>query len=254
MASAPPVLLLAGWGQSSCFWDRFRPHLSRTGAVIAPDNRETGSKGPCPEGFTVEDMAADALAAVDSAAVDRFCVVGHSMGGMIAQALAFLVPDRIERLVLVSTTPGQARSVPLDASALTLPEGLKLPEDPEQAAIAIRAAFLERFMARPGDPPVSLIAREEAERAQGNSAELDGMIRQLQAIHGWNPPGELKGLGLDVTVMHGDADRLVPYANGLIVAERAGVPLVTLEGVGHMVPWETPEELAAVIRDGWGGG
>lgn len=247
MPSGPPLLLLAGWGQSSRFWDRFLPRLEGFRPVTV-DNRETGDAGPCPEGFTIEDLAGDALAAVDRTTADSFSVVGHSMGGMIAQALAFQVPERIDRLVLVSTRPGQSRGVPLDPTALTPPPGLVLPDDPEAAAFVVRAAFYEKFMAPGGDPPAHQIAQEEAERAQGNAADIDGYVRQLQAISAWDPDGELKSLDLDIAVVHGDVDPLVPYVNGQIVAEMAGVPLITLRGVGHMVPWEAPDELAAVIR------
>ena len=249
MAPAPPLLLLAGWGQSSRFWDRFLPWLDGFG-VVRVDNRETGQAGPYPEGFTIDDMATDALAVADREVGGTFSVVGHSMGGMIAQALALQAPERVERLVLVSTSAGRDRSVPVDPSALSLPEGLQLPDDPERAAVAIRAAFYERLMGPRATPPANQIAREEAERAQGNSADLEGMIRQLQAIQGWSPTAELKGLGLDVAVLHGDRDLLVPYPNGQIVAELAGVPLTTLHGVGHMVPWEDPAALAHAIREG----
>ena len=248
MPAGPPLLLLAGWGQSGRFWDRFLPRLDGFRPMTV-DNRETGGAGPCAEGFTIEDLAADALAAVDRETSGSFSVLGHSMGGMIAQALAFQVPERLARLVLVSTRPGQRRGIPLDPTALTLPPGLILPDDPEKAALVVRAAYYEKYMARGGDPPARQIAQEEAVRAQGNAADIDGLVRQLQAINAWEPPGELKSLDLDIAVLHGDADPLVPFANGEIVAEVAGVPLVTLRGVGHMVPWEAPDELAAVIRD-----
>jgi pimeloyl-ACP methyl ester carboxylesterase len=213
--------------------------------VVAPDNRDTGSAGPHPEGFTVDDMAADALVALESVGHSRAIVVGHSMGGMIAQALAFSAPERVERLILVSTLAGAGLGVPLPADALELPP-LELPDDPEAAAVALRAAYFEKFMA-PDLPNRSRIAREEARRAEGLGADLNGLVRQLQAISAWVPPAELKELGLDITVVHGDEDTLVDHRNGQIVAERAGVPLVTLEGVGHMVPWEAPEALAELI-------
>ena len=173
------------------------------------------------------------------------------MGGAVAQALAFHAPERIERLVLVSTWPGRSRGVPVDPSVLTPPEGFELPDDPEEAAFAMRAMYYERLMApSAGRPRIGEVAREEARRAQGNSAGLDGPVRQLAAIRAWDPPGELKSLGLDVSVVHGDLDPLVPYANGEIVADLAGVPLTTLWGVGHMVPWEAPDALAEVIKPG----
>ncbi|HUR49338.1 MAG TPA: alpha/beta hydrolase [Acidimicrobiales bacterium] len=245
MPTQPPLLLLAGMAQSGRYWDRFRPWLDGF-HLITPDNRETGEAGPCPEGFTIEDLAADALAAVDRELGGAFTVVGHSMGGMIAQALAFEVPERIERLVLVSTRPGRSHEVPIDPSVLAPPAGLTLPDDPADAPRAIRAAYYEKYMA-PGEASRK-IAREEAERAHGNSAELEGLMRQIMAMSVWEPGAELRGLDTDIAVVHGDLDSLVPYGNGEIVARLAGVPLVTLHGVGHMVPWEAPDELAEVIR------
>lgn len=249
MPSRPPLLLLAGWTQSSRAWDRFLPWLDGF-RVIAVDNRETGAAGPCPEGFTLEDLAADALAAMDREVRGPFSVVGHSMGGAVAQALAFHVPERIERLTLVSTWPGRTRGAPFNPSVLAPPEGFELPDDPEEAALAMRAMYYERCMAPASDRPIGEIAREEAQRAQGNSAGLDGLVRQLTAMREWDPPDELSGLGLDVSVVHGELDPLVPYANGEIVAQLAGVRPRALQGIGHMVPWEAPDELAGVINRG----
>jgi pimeloyl-ACP methyl ester carboxylesterase len=249
MGPAPdPVLLIAGWGQPASFWDRFLPHINGT-AAITVDNRETGTAGPCPGGFTIDELAADALEVMDRLGHHRFTVVGHSMGGMIAQALAFAAPERVDGLVLVSTRLGQSRVIDPDPAVLAPPQGLDLPEDPEQAAIAIRAVFYERYIAPGSTPPREQLAREEAARAQGAAADLEGLMRQWQALTTWEPPAALKELELTVAVVHGDADTLVPHGNGEIVADYAGVPLQTLPGVGHMVPWEAPADLAAVIAE-----
>lgn len=242
------LLLLSGWTASGRSWDRFRPYVPGW-KVLAPDNRETGSAGPCPEGFTIEDLARDALEAADRELGKTFTVVGHSMGGMIGQALAFIAPERVERLILVSTGPGASRGTAPDATALMMPAGLELPSDPEAAAKAMRAAFFAKFMAA-GTPNREVIAAEEAERAHGHSADLDGLVRQLQALSAWDPPADLKDLELDISVVHGELDNLLPLPNGEAVAERAGVPLTVLPGVGHMVPWEAPEELARIIGGG----
>lgn len=244
-----PLLLIAGWGQAGSFWARWLDHLPRGFRAVTIDNRETGATGQCPEGFTVDDMAADALAVMDHLGHPRFGVVGHSMGGMIAQALAFAAPERVEHLVLVSTGPGAGRAVSPEPEMVMPPQGIELPDDPDDAAVVTRAAFYERYIAPGCEPPRAQLAREEAERAHGSAPALDGMVRQLQAITSWEPRARLAELELPIAVVHGDADPLVPHPNGEIVAGLAAVPLQTLPGVGHMVPWEAPVDLAAVVSE-----
>jgi pimeloyl-ACP methyl ester carboxylesterase len=111
----PAVLLLQGIGLVGEGWrpqidglrDRFR--------LLAPDNRGIGESTPGAGPLTIEAMAADAWAVADAAGAQRVHVVGHSMGGVIAQAVALAAPARVASLSLLCTFARGAQAAKLSA-------------------------------------------------------------------------------------------------------------------------------------------
>ena len=110
-----PFLLLHGFTGAK---EDFTPWLDALAArgyhAVAPDHRGHGdSSKPADEAaYSLEQFAADVLALVDALGWHRFHLLGHSMGGMIAQHVALAAPERIESLVLMDTGHG---TVELDA-------------------------------------------------------------------------------------------------------------------------------------------
>jgi 3-oxoadipate enol-lactonase len=101
---APPVVLIHGWAYGSlATWHRVIPLLAGDLRVIAVDLRAHGKSDRVRERFEVEDLADDVEAVLDALGVGRVAVLGYSMGGMVAQALARRHPARVERLVLGAT-------------------------------------------------------------------------------------------------------------------------------------------------------
>jgi len=99
----PPVLLIQGLGADARGWALQRMAFGRRYRCYAVDNRGVGQSGKPPGPYTLEQMANDAIAVLDAEGVDRANVVGASMGGVIAQILAVLHPDRVRSLVLACT-------------------------------------------------------------------------------------------------------------------------------------------------------
>lgn len=106
----PVVLLLPGADASSRRWpDEELDSLTAAGCgVIRFDPRDTGRSTVVAETdlYTLDDLAADAVAVLDAFDVAKAVVIGHSMGGMVAQVLALEHPERVAGLVLIATTPG----------------------------------------------------------------------------------------------------------------------------------------------------
>src|SRR5688500_1132725 len=98
--SGEPLLLIMGLGYSLEMWHRVRPLLTERFRVIAFDNRGVGRSDVPEPGYSIPDMAADAVAVLDAAGVESAHVLGVSMGGYIAQALTAEYPDRVKSLVL----------------------------------------------------------------------------------------------------------------------------------------------------------
>lgn len=99
----PAVLLLQGVGVIAEGWRPQIEGLRGRFTLIAPDNRGIGDSEATDGRLSVEAMAEDALAIMDAEGIDRFAVVGHSMGGLIAQAVALQAPSRVASLALLCT-------------------------------------------------------------------------------------------------------------------------------------------------------
>jgi 3-oxoadipate enol-lactonase/4-carboxymuconolactone decarboxylase len=104
-ADAPAVLFSNSLGTTLEMWDRQARALAGRYRVIRYDTRGHGRSSTGTGGLTVERLAADAAAILDHFAIDRAHVVGLSLGGMTAQALAIHHPERVASLVLMATAP-----------------------------------------------------------------------------------------------------------------------------------------------------
>lgn len=100
----PPLILLHGWVYDSlATWHRVLPLLTDGHRVTAVDARNHGKSDRIRGGFEIETLADEVAAVFDALGVGRVPVVGYSMGGMVAQALAHRHPGRVEKLVLGAT-------------------------------------------------------------------------------------------------------------------------------------------------------
>src|SRR3989454_12787629 len=88
--------------------------------MILHDNRGTGARDVPAGPYSASQMASDVVAVLDDAGIERSHVVATSLGGMIAQELASQYPARVDRLVLVATTPGGADSYPMPEATIRL--------------------------------------------------------------------------------------------------------------------------------------
>jgi pimeloyl-ACP methyl ester carboxylesterase len=99
-----PVVLLHGWGLANDVWDRqVRVLLENGRRVVAPDLRGHGRSPKPSGGYEVESLALDVIALLDALEISKVDLVGWSLGGLTAFALAARHPDRVNRLVLVGS-------------------------------------------------------------------------------------------------------------------------------------------------------
>lgn len=229
--SGPPLLLLEGLGYALWMWFRQRPALRQHFRLVLPDTRGVGLSDIPPGPYTIDLFAADALALLDHLAMPRAHVLGVSMGGMVAQALALRSPDRVERLVLVSTTPGGPAAAPMPprtAEALLAARTLP-PREGLRAAMAL--AFSDGYVAaHPAE--VEQILDWRLERPQPPEA----WMWQLQAGQAFDVSARLHEIRHPTLVVAGSADRVLPVANAYLLASR--LPHATLHifaGAGHLV-------------------
>ena len=241
--SGEPLLLIQGLGYHSDMWFRLLPELTANYRCIRFDNRGVGRTG-VPQGpYTVETMAADALAVLDAAGEDSAHVFGCSMGGLIAQEVALMAPARVRTLVLGCTHPGGPDLVaPSDAAMTMLRERATVP--PEEAA-----AMSIPFVYAAGTP------RERIDEDLAKRAELptspEGYTNQLVGASQWKGAADrLEQLTMPTLVIHGNDDELVPAGNAKLMADRiAGSELVLLDGASHIFFTDQEEATLAALLD-----
>jgi pimeloyl-ACP methyl ester carboxylesterase len=107
IGNGPPLVLIAGYGTTMEGWDpRFVASLARHYRVVIFDNAGIGGTATLPGPLSADAMANQTSALITALGLGRPDVLGWSMGGMIAQALAVLHPDQVNRLVLSASYPG----------------------------------------------------------------------------------------------------------------------------------------------------
>ena len=240
----PPLLLVHGLGYGGRGWGPAYDLLAESFYVVAFDNRGFGQSDAPPGPYTVAELARDTGAVLEAAGVERAHVVGSSLGGMVAQEFALSFPERVERLVLVGTTPGGPASyaMPLVTTRLML-EAAAL--DPE---VALRL-FVENALGAKGRADADLVEQILAYR-RASPPDPKGWHAQGAAGAAFDVLDRLDSIRAETLVVHGTEDAVVDPRNGELLAERIpNARLELLAGCGHLPFWEQPERFCELVRE-----
>jgi len=230
--SGEPLLLIMGLSYPSYMWHRTRPVLAKRFRTIALDNRGVGQSDAPPGLYSIALMASDAAAVLDAARVQSAHVFGVSMGGMIAQEFALQYPDHVLSLILGCTASGGPHAVQPEPAALQtlMRQGMT----PEQAKEAIIPFIYDAAT------PRERIDEDMAIRMKWYPTP-QGYLGQLQGIMGWEAYSRIAQITAPTLVIHGETDRLVPAANGRLIAERIpGAKLVLIPHASHIFETDQP--------------
>lgn len=104
--SGDPVLLVSGLNGLAAPWRATARSLARRFRVITHDHRGVGRSGAWEGPYSVDQIASDVLGLMDRLGLERAHIVGHSLGGAVAQAIAIDHPSRVDRLVVYASWPG----------------------------------------------------------------------------------------------------------------------------------------------------
>lgn len=267
----PAVLLVMGVGGQLIDWpDAVLVRLCQQGLrVIRFDNRDVGLSSwvglppssnltlgvlshqfglPVRAPYRLRDMAHDALALMDALHIRRFHLLGASMGGMIAQHMADLAPQRMLSLTLLMSSSGHPG---LPAPQPAVLELLGRREAPSRAAALQQQADL---LAALGSPQISderATLLHQAARSYDRAFNPAGVERQLLALLAEPSRVDLLNrIQVPTLVIHGTADPLLPVMHGVhLAAQIQGSQLLLVPGMAHRFQerFKTPL-LAALLR------
>jgi pimeloyl-ACP methyl ester carboxylesterase len=240
--SGEPLLMIQGLGYGRSGWGPAPRLLAERFRVVTFDNRGFGGSEITPGPYTTAQLARDTLAVLDAAEVERTHVIGISLGGMIAQEFVLAAPQRVQKLVLCSTTPGGPQSVPMPEKTVAL-MGRQAQLDPQEAM----RLFVENALSP--EPPQGLVDEIVAYRT-ANPPDGAGWYAQASAGAAHDALARLGEIRVPTLVVHGTADNVVDARNAPLIADAIpGARLELFEGVGHMLPWERPEEFVALVEE-----
>jgi pimeloyl-ACP methyl ester carboxylesterase len=228
------ALTAAGF-RTVCFDNRDAGLSEKLDAAGVPDLGAVASAREEPP-YRLADMAGDVVGVLDALGIARAHVAGISLGGMVAQHLAFSHGARCRSVASVMSTsgaPGLPPATPEALEALT-----SRPEDPgDRECVIAHGMRTQRVIASPGYPPTEEELRSYFERGYDRCYCPYGVARQMAAVLADGSRAERLGrVRVPFLALHGAADPLIPPACGEDTASRVdGAKFVAIPGLGHDV-------------------
>ena len=240
-AGSPALVFLHYWGGSSRTWRHVVDRLVADFRTVTFDQRGWGRSAAAPggnaAGYALADLADDAQGVIAALDLEQYILVGHSMGGKVAQLIASRRPRGLMGMALVAPAPPVRLALPLAAR-----QGMARAYDtPESVAATV----------------AQVLAPDGLDRADLEAVIEDSLAGAPGAKEAWplsasqeDISSDLAGIEVPAIVISGEHDRVDPPA----VLERELLPrlaraqLHVLPRVGHLSPYEAPDAVADLVR------
>jgi pimeloyl-ACP methyl ester carboxylesterase len=247
--SGAPVVLISGLGYDHWMWHLMVPGLAEHFQVVVFDSRGVGQTDQPPGPYTAQMLADDTAGLMAALDIDSAGVMGHSMGGFVAQALALSRPEMVSKLILSATNFGGPRHIPVTPEAMAVLSDMQSdPIERLRRGIAISTApgFVE------GNPE---LVQEWLDYRVAHPLSATGYQAQMSiglALLAEEAAFEhrLKNLQMPTLILFGAHDKVVPPGNAeLLASEIPDSRIHILPNAGHFFPFEVPEEAVAVVTN-----
>jgi pimeloyl-ACP methyl ester carboxylesterase len=254
-----PILLIPGLGLDHTYYRFGIPLLARRMQVLAVDPRGVGRSTKSPPPYSVESWADDFAGMIDKLGFGPIHVLGSSLGGAIALALAQRHPGRLKSLTVVGGFSELDRATELNFR-LRLKLIEKLGMSDEVADYMGLWTLTRKFIN--SDAGYAVMRANQANirtnSAESYSAFVEALLRwgRCQAGQEQEPKftSLLSSIKLPTLVVTSDNDHLIPKElSDLIAARIAGAKLAVMPGAGHIPFMEQPENVVRIVLDFIGG-
>jgi len=248
--SGLPLVLISGVGYGSWFWHKIVPGLEEHYQVVTFDNRGAGGSDKPIGPYTVSTMAADTAGLFDALGIKDAYVLGHSLGGFIAQELIVTRPELVSKLILASTNYGGQQVIPITSEAmevLTNRQGDPLELVKRGISIACAPGFAEKQLDivqelvtyRFTNPVPPLQYQAQVAAGAGMAALTEKQVAENMAA-----------IQVPTLILFGEFDMVVPPGNAnLMAAKIANAEVKIIPATGHIFPIEDPETTVNTIHE-----
>jgi pimeloyl-ACP methyl ester carboxylesterase len=242
-----PLVLISGLGYPLWQWHRMVPYLAEHFRVITFDNRGVGKSDKPAGPYTAQMLADDTVGLLTELDIEKAVIMGHSMGGFIAQAIALDRPQVVEKLILCSTNFGGPHHIPITSEAMEVlsdvssdaltrfKNGLIISTAPGWAEKnpEMIQEWVEWRLDNPIDP-----GPYQAQFAIGI-----GLLPEAAAFE-----SKLPQLKVPTLILFGADDKVVPPENATLLAGKiANSKTVIFPNAGHFFPIEIPEVASKAV-------
>ncbi|MHA1960618.1 MAG: alpha/beta fold hydrolase [Candidatus Thorarchaeota archaeon] len=248
-SDAPPLLWIAGWGNSHWLWFRQIPAFQERYRCIVFDNRGVGKSSKPDYPYTIGMFADDTVGLMEALNIDQAHVIGVSMGGFIAQQVAVSYPGKARSLVLISTHFGGPNAIPQDNRTLAMMFASPTETISQEQALEMRysVAYSSQFLQEN-----KLLLKQVREWTERDPQPLYARMHQASATtpSEFDVETEVKQISAPTLIIQGTSDLMIPPRNAEILADSISTSkLALIEGGPHMIIFEHHDRVNKAILD-----
>lgn len=236
----PLVVLIAGGMMDMDQWALVADALPDSYRIVRYDQRGIGESDQPTEGYTVDQFAIDAANLIRALDTGPAVLIGNSLGGTVAMAVAFAEPGLVRGIVTCATSAGPSGPPTPPESMQHMMRGAQLPV-PQAAAAMMDILFATDFI---DEHPDML---DEAVEKRSKGAPMIATLGPLQSALVFDPIERLKTLGVPMLVLHGEEDLLVLPDHAQLLADASGAEVKLVPDAGHALVVEQSEAVVGAL-------
>ena len=239
-----PLLLISGLGTDSQSWAPVLDGFSGHFRLLVFDNRGAGRSDVPDAACTIADMAADARQLLGHLGIGKAHILGHSMGGYIAQELAIEYPECVDKLILADTAPvsSERNNIFFKDFLGWWEKGMDLESRMRQWSFWLftperfrDAGFMENYI--------------RAAVANPHQQSIPGFRGQIEAIASFDARDRLRKVGAETLIIEGKEDILILPREAETLKEIRGSSLHYIEAAAHLLYVEQPEAFSRAVLE-----